>query len=419
MKLAQSLIAFCGMICQLAYIKQYRLRNINMREGHKTFSSSPEQVKKDIQSPDIPWWQIARISGLAFLANQLLELAILTSFGKSYADLCIWDCGWYTTIVNHGYDLVPAGHDKGDAANWAFFPALPMISRAIGFFTGINTPYSLIITSKIFFLLSIFAFTVFCIKYNNRISIYFCAFISAFQPYAIYGNVGYTESMFLFGSCLSLIFMQQKRYISAGLSGGLLSAVRSVGIALCLAYAVLFLRDAVTRKRDRERIIVGALLLPLGLSLYMLFLHFWVGDALAFSHIQRAWNREIQNPISVLRANWDTDSINLAYYGSALLALVSIGYHTARKRFDLAVFSLFCTLVPLSTGILSMTRYVWWQAPILLACTECISALFRLRVYSVWKVWALRALIFSVCSALIFLQIFMYQSWIENRFYMI
>lgn len=365
------------------------------------------------------WRAVLFVSVLAFVANQLLELAVLNVLHSETVLLCAWDCGWYRSIVVDGYDLVPAHHDKGDAANWAFFPLFPVVARIVSFLTGASAELSLVLTGKFFFFFAIAAFVTFCASYRRDIPLYVGATVAAFQPYALYGNTGYTESLFLLCTCLSIVLMLQRRYIGAGLAGGFASAVRSVSISLCLVYAVLFVRDVFTNRVDRERIVLGALLLPLGLAFYMLYLYIWTGDALAFSHIQRAWNREIQNPVVVLQYSWDTNAITIAYYASLVLAVVTIVYHAWRGRLELAVFSLACTLIPLSTGILSITRYIWWQAPVLLGVVELAGATLRIMGTGWFRPALARGFFAIILVGLAALQVFMLVSWLNNEFYMI
>ena len=44
-----------------------------------------------------------------------------------------------------------------------------------------------------------------------------------------------------------------------------------------------------------------------------------------------------------------------------------------RRRYDYAIFLAFATLVPLSSGLASMPRFVFWQMPFLLGLVEVLS----------------------------------------------
>lgn len=71
------------------------------------------------------------VYALAWLFNHHFDL------GRGLANLlCSWDCDWYLGIVKVGYQLQPEGHDAGDAANWAFFPLFPLLTRALALAGG-------------------------------------------------------------------------------------------------------------------------------------------------------------------------------------------------------------------------------------------------------------------------------------------
>src|SRR5690606_19400556 len=45
--------------------------------------------------------------------------------------LCVWDCNWYVTIVEHGYHPAPVEYFRPGGANWAFFPLYPFLVGAL------------------------------------------------------------------------------------------------------------------------------------------------------------------------------------------------------------------------------------------------------------------------------------------------
>jgi Gpi18-like mannosyltransferase len=342
---------------------------------------------------------------LLFLSSQLLEYAAITLSHSSFANLCAWDCSWYAGIVRDGYDLKPHAHPKGDAANWAFFPAFPLFASALGYVTALSPEVSSVVAGKLFFFASILVFIKFAQAYNPRLPVGLAGAVVAFNPYVIYGNTGYTEPMFLFFSCAAFFCLKRERYVAAGAFGGLLTSIRLVGIFFLLSYLVAAIRKFfVSDMQRRDDIALGALLIPLGLSLFMVFLYFHMGDALAFLHIQRAWNRIPQSPLFHLAEGFNHGKLFLLWtamtLGTLLLSVV-LGF---KKRLDLAVFTFFCTVIPLSTGLWSMPRYIWWQAPLLLALAEILS----------WKrLWILILPLFIGWS------VFMYVSWFQLKWFVV
>lgn len=312
------------------------------------------------------------IALLVFLFNQLFEFLHLYASAATYANLCDWDCGWYASVVQNGYNLAPHAHAKADAANWAFFPSLPIVAAIIAKISPWTAHAALVVTSKCFFFMSIFAFIRFADLYAPRVPTWVAAGVAGLHPYAIYGNVGYTESMFLFFSCVSLIAVREHKFLTAGVAGALLGAVRPTGVFII--FAVLHAVVKRMPKADLEarlRMLLAVMLVPFGLALFMLYLHFRVGDALAFSHVQIAWERLPSNPFVHL-----IDGLNSQEPLNQLCAWMSIGalsmtaYLTLRCEYGLALFALCATLVPLSTGLLAMPRYLWWQAPLLLVVAQ-------------------------------------------------
>lgn len=321
---------------------------------------------------------LALIAFSLFLMNQLLELSFLFAFKYQYSNLCGWDCIWYTGIVTHGYDLSPhvfANFPKGDVANWAFFPLLPMTAFVIKSSIGIvSSAYAVVITSKIFFALSIFAFIKFGLAYYPRLNPWVLGSIASFNPYVIYANAGYTESAFLLFTCLFFYFFKNKQFLIAGIMGGILSAVRLAGIfalfAIIPSWIELFQK---ANAKSKIALLLMALLMPLGLSIFMVYLFWLCGDALAFIHIQKAWGRTIQWPWIVLYEGLTGSPLFIYWALISVLSLAIAVYFLFHRTVELGLFLAMSTLIPLSTGLLSMPRYIFWQAPFLLFLAITVS----------------------------------------------
>lgn len=88
---------------------------------------------------------------------------------------------------------------------------------------------------------------------------------------------------------------------------------------------------------------------PLGLFAYMAYLHWQIGDALAFSHVQRAWGRATGSPLDYLwtalsnmpETGWlptVSQQLGAAWLvGAAMVVVMAI-----RRQFGAAVFCLVC-----------------------------------------------------------------------------
>ena len=66
---------------------------------------------------------------------------------------CQFDCSWFLSIADIGYDTFPHGLTTGHAANWAFFPLFPLLGHWLGALLGIGT-------LKAFYLIRITSYNV-------------------------------------------------------------------------------------------------------------------------------------------------------------------------------------------------------------------------------------------------------------------
>jgi hypothetical protein len=288
----------------------------------------------------------------------------------SLSGACIWDCTWYASIVTEGYHVEPH-HDGG--ANWAFFPAFPLVASGLKLLLHVSPQSALVITSKAFLLLSLFAFVKIVEQEIGPNSGLLAGFVLAFNPYIIYAHVGYTEPMYFFLTTMAFISLNRKDWLTSGIFGGILSATRFVGVGFVLSYLTMFPKISLKHDRSWPRYLLGLLFCPLGLVLFMTYMYYLVGDTLAFSHIQLAWNRTIANPISYLEMGLWAGGWELYFAITAVFSLMMSAWLAFCRRFQYAIFLAIVTLLPLSTGLEALPRAIWWQMPLLLGIVELLS----------------------------------------------
>ena len=304
--------------------------------------------------------------------------------------LCRWDCQWYVILATSGYDPFPVP-SLLDAGNWAFFPLFPMVVG--GLHALLQLPVMTIATgASIAFSIAAALVAWPLLERNLRAYTLYSAFLLC-GPFSIYFTSFYTEVLFVLLTNCVLLALRRSSYLTAGAFTGLLSATRIVGVFMSLAIALQYLLDY--RRRggtvrglprelwQRPEIILALLLAPLGLFAYMAYLHFYMGDALAFSHVQRAWGRVPGNPLTYLwigLTDWPKSgfwpSTNQWLSLSALLGFAVTVVLALRRQYPIALFCLISLIVPLAAGTASMLRFVVALSPVVLVL---IAALARWR----------------------------------------
>ncbi|MCX8515193.1 MAG: hypothetical protein ORN24_06450, partial [Burkholderiales bacterium] len=70
------------------------------------------------------------------LANNILA----QQHNNFFSAMCKWDCQWYLTIINNGYDLHTRTYPRlwHGLANWAFFPLYPYLVKIISVASGVK-----------------------------------------------------------------------------------------------------------------------------------------------------------------------------------------------------------------------------------------------------------------------------------------
>jgi len=253
-------------------------------------------------------WMLAFVAGLT-LAKLLLYVLAAQPFGGAEPGLCQWDCEWYIHTIQHGYDPEPQFRPGTDFANWAFFPLYPLLARLLKLVTGVGAFWAGTAVSVLCFI----GFALLSLRYRALTrgpeagDLTWIVLLMVY-PFSIYFLIPYTESLYLLLTVLLLLAMQTRKPTGAGLATGLLTAARPTGVlaipylaAERLWHARLAFRPGLA-SGERIRVLADCAfplaLAPLGIALYMAYLYWLTGDALAFSHVQVVWGKGFGgNPI--------------------------------------------------------------------------------------------------------------------------
>jgi hypothetical protein len=287
------------------------------------------------------------------------------------SSLCKWDCLWYGSVVQSGYSKAVQGDS---APNWVFNPLFPITTYPLHAWLKLPIPASMVLTSKLEFLLAIYAFLLMLTpEMHNTRDIVRAGSLVAFNPYVIYAHAGYAEPLYFALIGLGFYFVNRKQWLLAGGAGAFASATRVTGVVFVVPYFIASLRElrlVYGRQRVSLNVVLGLLLCPLGLALIMLYLHRHMGDALALQHGHIAWGRELRNPFRTLwqclqQHHWPR------VWGVMMIAgWLAAGSLLVLRKPELGAFllaALFLAFVSPMAGYWGVARYIWWQAPFLYA----------------------------------------------------
>ena len=219
-----------------------------------------------------------------------------------------WDSGQFTHIATGGYD----GH-----ARYAFFPLFPLLEKGVSFLTHDPFVAGLLISNIAGLGMLIVLYRLVEQDFDSERAYRTALYLSIF-PTAFFFAAAYNESLFLFLTLLSFYYMRLANWWLAGLFAFLASLTRSVGIILLLPFCYEYLRQHHFSLRAIRLDVLAGVLIPSGLVIYSLYSYFQIHDALAFSHAQLTWHRQLRSP-------WQTLLLALHYiHHSGVLSFISI-----------------------------------------------------------------------------------------------
>ncbi|MEV0324020.1 glycosyltransferase family 39 protein [Streptomyces sp. NPDC050659] len=242
-----------------------------------------------------------------------------------------WDCDWYLKIAENGY-----AHTLGtqfDANNMAFFPLYPLLVRA----GEVLAPeprgaVGLAISVVCSFLAAWGIFAVGDHLYGRRTGVLLAALWGSL-PVALVQWMGYTESLFTALTAWALYAVLTGRWLWAGALAALAGLTRPTGAAVAAAVSLTALLALYRRGRAGgripRRVLLGALVAPLGWLAYV----GWVGARLGrwdgYFAVQKLWHNEWDGGVGTLRTMHDLLAVErpqlfLAMVTATLLASAAL-----------------------------------------------------------------------------------------------
>jgi hypothetical protein len=226
-----------------------------------------------------PAWVVARVLVVGTLVAAHLTVATTrphnpTAALRTHQGLLAWDGGWYQSIAAHGYGL--AG-----AQSLRFFPAFPLLGRAVGRVVGGPGP-GLVVVANLAALAGMATLWL-LVRHDlgdtdlARRSVW----LLALAPAAFTLVMGYAEGLLLLCGTVALLGARTGRWWWAAAAGLVAGAVRPIGLLVVVPVAVEVWRTrSGVRSPGAALPRLAALLAPLaGAGAYLAWVGATFGDA--------------------------------------------------------------------------------------------------------------------------------------------
>ena len=241
-----------------------------------------------------------RLAGVAAMA----ALAALTGRPPLKSLAHSWDSVWYLHIAEHGYGTrIHITQTGALQTDWAFFPLYPLLIRALSHTLHITPGSAALLVAWGTAVLA--AYGVYAIGHglHGRAVATVLVALWAVLPHSVVLSLAYTEPLFSALAVWSLFAVLKGRWVVAGTLAALAGLTRPSGIAAAVAVLAAAGYEVV-RQRGRvpPGLWAGAVLAPLGLAGYVLWVGRRTGDLLhGYFRIQSAWNSRLDFGEGTLR----------------------------------------------------------------------------------------------------------------------
>ncbi|MFN8442648.1 MAG: mannosyltransferase family protein [Caldilineaceae bacterium] len=296
-----------------------------------------------------------------------------------------WDSQWYVQIARDGYTFQPLGQ-----SNVAFFPLYPLLMRLLALALGGNFVFAgFLISMSAFFVALIVLYQLAQLELKDRDAARRTLYYLAFFPTAFFFHAVYTESLFLLLALSATYFARKQQWAIAAACGLLAAATRNLGIVLWGLVMWEWLRHhgwRITQIHRRqtwlnlwraikrhwsEPLLLAAI--PVGLLLYIFFLKLNFERPFAFIEAQAAWGRQNIGPLAVLYKeiiylpNFKMNMggvLHILNLMVTLSVLATIPFIWRKLGEGYALYVLILLLVPISSALMSVIRYVLTLFPV-------------------------------------------------------
>lgn len=321
----------------------------------------------------------------AFVGVRVLVLIALFAAaghqGRSgYRVLTRWDAQWYRGIAEDGYGRVRLHEDGRLLADYAFFPLYPLTERAVSAVIGLGAVDAGLVISAVASVVA--ALGIFAIAdglYGARVGVV-ATVLWAALPIGIVQSMAYSESLFTALSVWALHATLRDRWLLAGVLACAAGLTRPVGAAVAAAVVVAAVAHALRggahrgpHAGSRWRPLLAAVIAPLGLVGYLVWVGRRVGSTTGYFDVTNGWENGFDGGaafltwIGELLAGPSPVSGVLVVAGLGLLVWVLALCVKQRQPLPLVVFTVGLVALALTTSgyFGSKPRYLLPAFPLL------------------------------------------------------
>ncbi len=271
---------------------------------------------------------------------------------KAVDMLCMWDCGWYTSIARDGYNQFQES---------AFWPLFPWMGRAVHWATGLSIERSLILVANLTGLFALVVIYRIFKQLEGETVARTGILLLAFWPFSFFQATGLAESSMMWFTALAIWYAMSAKHIRGGIALGLAILVRHLAVFAGLSLVVEQLRQTENLKSLRS--LLGwrtlGLVLPLAMmALYPLLLWRTFDDPLAFVHARDLWGRWAYMTLIGHFTEFREPRIDATLVFAPILLIGAIALLFRRRWWTLAAFAVPLTAAVWLLNVASLGRYV-------------------------------------------------------------
>lgn len=271
------------------------------------------------------WVVMAFVASRALIVSVILLSRIIIAPGQFshpgglLSVLTHWDGGWYLQIADRGYSFTP-----GAPSNLGFFPLYPLLVRFFSY-VFVNSAIASVTLSNLFLLAAglLLNALIRTDPQDDAVSRAAVTFLM-FSPVSFFFSSAYSESTFLLLSIAAFFAARRRQWLVACLCGGALAATRNVGVLIGIPLFIEYFSQTWRPSVGMKSLLIPRILLlgliPLGLSLFLLYGYVRFGDAFAYTKAAAVWGRHFVPPWRTLKSVTHFPEFYVWLFAGTLLA---------------------------------------------------------------------------------------------------